>query len=117
MFSNRLGKAILCSIRVREHGVQPEFCFAQSDTGTEVAEEGGEPKRRRLFGKFHPDQIFVPSDGPAVPDESSQTTAIRDVPDVSGSVSLPAVNQALQMAEQCTPRVGKKISKKAHCLI
>jgi len=62
-----------------------------------------EPKRRRLSGKFQPDQLFVPS-------SQSPTETPAPMP-----ASRPdehrrnQMNQALHMAEQCTPRVGKVI--------
>ena len=77
MFGQRLGKAIQCSIQVHEKCPEHEPCFVQRTISsrepppTEIAQD--EPKRRRLFGKFHPDQIFAPS-------EPSETTSSPEVP-------------------------------------
>ena len=116
MFGHRLGKAIQCSIQVHEKCPEYEPCFVQrtisSPDAPQTASDQEEPKRRRLFGKFHPDQIFVPIESsethssPEAPAERSQIP--QSTEDMSSSRSL-AVTQAIQMAEQCAPRVGKMV--------
>ena len=114
MFGHR--KAIQCSIQVHEKCPEYEPCFVQrtisSSDASQTASDQEEPKRRRLFGKFHPDQIFVPIESsethssPEAPAERSQ--APQSTEDMSSSRSL-AVTRAIQMAEQCAPRVGKMV--------
>eukprot|EP00435_Cladocopium_sp_Y103_P038295 s1525_g10.t1 len=107
MFGKRLAKAISCSHQVHERIVHHESCFAATDSRTPPSvDDQPEQKRRRLNGKFSPDQIFVPPNNPG--DASSEVAA--PVPPVrSPEDRLLRISQAIQMAESCAPRVGKQI--------
>ena len=74
----------------------PELAF----TTATKPEDLPEPKRRRLSGKYPPEQLFVPESleppGPMMPEKT----------DVDHRAKL---NQVLHMAEQCAPRVGKVV--------
>eukprot|EP00435_Cladocopium_sp_Y103_P071338 s690_g37.t1 len=102
-FGRRLSRAIQCSCHVHERvfGPRESVVFAVEPT---PAAEVPEPKRRRLSGKFHPEQIFVPS-VPELSDGSSSSSS--PVPSITQS--LPTVDRLLTMAEQCAPRVGKVV--------
>ena len=64
-----------------------------------------EPKRRRLNGKFQPEQLFVP-----VGDTPSHDSSLsRSAHDADPEEQLPKIRQLLQLAEQCAPRVGKSV--------
>jgi|OrbCmetagenome_4_1107370.scaffolds.fasta_scaffold299553_1 hypothetical protein len=66
-----------------------------------------QPKRRRLFGKFHTDQILAPSEALPQP-AAGPEMPLGEMFDPSPSGSnKSAVSQAVQMAEQCAPRLRK----------
>jgi transposase InsO family protein len=102
VFGQRIGKAIQCSIQVRENGVNSSLCFAHDDVETSDPNEP-EPKRRRLWGKNHPELIFAPEAS-----SSSRPDAAGCVPAGAGSIDdQPSLEQILQLADQSAPRVGK----------
>ena len=102
-FGHRVGRAIQCSCQVNER----TFGFrSQSAFVTEPAHETPEPKRRRLSGKFHPEQLFAPLSSETSVNQSSLSSSGSQLP---MSQHLPAVSALLEMAEQCAPRVGKAI--------
>eukprot|EP00435_Cladocopium_sp_Y103_P033606 s1891_g8.t1 len=65
-----------------------------------------EPKRRRLAGKFHPEQLYIdPVDSGSAAPNAIQSSVPDSVP-VSSDASAQ-YRSILQLAEQCAPRVGK----------
>ena len=104
VFGRRLGRAIKCSLQVKESVVSDEEMTASlpelAFTTATKPEDLPEPKRRRLSGKYPPEQLFVPESleppGPMMPEKT----------DVDHRAKL---NQVLHMAEQCAPRVGKVV--------
>ena len=106
LFGKRLCRAMLCSCQVREKvpGTNAVFTI----TTTSHAGEDPEPKRRRLAGKFHPEHLYI---DPAELGEASSSQRPSNVPTNTSSKSdmLSQVCEVLQMAEKCTPCVGKVI--------
>ena len=70
---------------------------------SEPALELPEAKRRRLSGKFHPEQLFAP-----LPTESMDPNSSSISSNPAGQ-NRPSVSELLKMAEQCAPRVGKAV--------
>ena len=107
MFGKRVARSIRCSLQVKEVAASDADLFSSlPDVALTVGpkpENLPEPKRRRLSGKFQPDQLFVPS-SPSPTETPAPMPASR--PDEHRRNQM---NQALHMAEQCTPRVGKVI--------
>ena len=102
-FGHRVGRAIQCSCQVSEKvfGLRSQSAFV-----TEPAHETPEPKRRRLSGKFHPEQLFAPLSSETSVSHSSVSSSSNQLPE---SQQLPTISTLLEMAEQCAPRVGKAV--------
>ena len=99
LFGRRICRALQCSSQVSE------FPFREHHALTEIsqtAEEVPEPKRRRLNGKFHPEQLFDPPGTlpPSSQSEESQSHATEH---------QVSIRQLIHIAEQCAPRVGKAV--------
>eukprot|EP00435_Cladocopium_sp_Y103_P016115 s3079_g4.t1 len=96
LFGRRICKALQCSSHVRECPFREHH--ALTETSVE-SEELPEPKRRRLNGKFRPEQLFAP----LAEEAASQPSDSQSQPDMI----IPDIRQLIHMAEQCAPRVGK----------
>ena len=104
VFGRRLGRAIRCSLQVKESAVS-DYDLATSlpavaFTSESKSDDLPEPKRRRLSGKYPPEQLFVP--------ESPETFG-PTMPESNESLQRAKLNQILHLAEQCAPRVGKVV--------
>ena len=106
VFGKRLCRAMLCSCQVHEkvHGTHAVI----TNTTTSSAGEDPEPKRRRLAGKFHPEHLYIDPAG-SCNASSSQRPSTVPVNTSSKSDMMSQVREVIQMAEKCTPRVGKLI--------
>ena len=99
LFGRRICRALQCSSQVSE------FPFRERHALTEIsqtAEEVPEPKRRRLNGKFHPEQLFDP---PGTLPPSSQSEESHS----HATEHQVSIRQLIHIAEQCAPRVGKAV--------
>ena len=108
MFGRRLARAIHCSQQVKESRIQLEPCFVQETQAPDAkmtADNAPEPKRRRLHGKFSPEQIFVPD----VSAGDGSASAASSSPPGGPETRAPMIAQAIHMAEQSAPRVGKLV--------
>eukprot|EP00435_Cladocopium_sp_Y103_P007616 s5467_g2.t1 len=106
VFGRRVARAFQCSIQVKERAVNDAEILASltqcAYTSESLTEDLPEPKRRRLFGKFSPEQFYLPSSSsPETPEPTSASPTVDD-PDHQ-------LKQVIQLAEQCAPRVGKVI--------
>ena len=109
VFGRRVSRALRCSSHVQELAADYNSVFFQMPelafTARAKPEDQPAAKRRRLAGKFHPEQLYVPG-------SSSSAEAAEPVPDRSPSHAereRPKLLQILHLAEQCAPRVGKVV--------
>ena len=104
VFGRRLGRAIRCSLQVKEVAVSDDELAASLPEGAFNTESKSddlpEPKRRRLSGKYPPEQLFAPES----PEPSGPMLS-----EPSESLHRAKLNQILHLAEQCAPRVGKVV--------
>ena len=107
VFGRRIGRALRCSSHFQEQVANyvnvfantPDLAFAATPAGADLPNA----KRRRLAGKFNPEQLYVPSS------LSSSGTPETDPPQSHVDEHRSRLNQILHLAEQCTPRVGKVV--------
>jgi len=97
---------MLCSCRVQEkaHGTNAVL----TTTTTSLSAEDPEPKRRRLAGKCHPEHLYIDPAG-SYEASSSQRPSNAPMSTPFKSDMMSQVREILQMAEKCTPRVGKVV--------
>eukprot|EP00435_Cladocopium_sp_Y103_P025697 s606_g6.t1 len=95
LFGKRICRALQCSSHVDECPFREHFVL--TGTGEEI-EDVPEPKRRRLNGKFNPEQLFAP-----LPEVSASQSTVSQGP----QDEVPDIRRLIHLAEQCAPRVGK----------
>lgn len=102
-FGRKISRAIQCSSQVHEKVFGN---ISQSVFAAEPSQEIPEPKRRRLAGKFNPEQLFVPASGDATASSSSQVPP-PPADSVTTNPDQPGVDLIIDMADKATPRVGR----------
>ena len=99
LFGKRICRAIQCSCQVLEKPMTVHTALTETHGAED--NEPSEPKRRRLNGKFHPEQLFEPLPAAEASPVSSSHSSTED--------PTTQIQQLLQLADQSAPRVGKMV--------